>query len=78
MISKNNKCHQICSEQSDPALLSAGKLCDDRCVAAIDKEKCIAHKDKPVIKAAQCTTTGIHAVNLNNLLQVEYLKHANL
>ena len=70
-ISETNKQCQICPKQSGPALISIGKLCDDSCIAVIDHKKCIVYKDKPVIKATRCPTTGMYIVNLNNLLQIE-------
>ena len=77
-ISTRNKQYQICPEQSGPALLSVGKLCDDGCVAVMDSEKCIVWKDKPIIKARRCPTTGMCVANLHNPLQVKHLAHANI
>ena len=65
-ISSSNKQCQICSEQKDGYIVVA------------DSEKCIACKDKPVIKVSRYSTTRMHVINLNNLLQTQRMLYANL
>ena len=77
-ISDTNKQCQICPEQQGPALISIGKLCDDGCLAIADDKKCIIYKDKPIIKAIRCPTTGMYVADLTNPLQQISMVHANL
>ena len=77
-ISSSSKQCQICTEQQGPALMSIGKLCDDGCIAVADDKKLIVYKDKPVIKASRCSTTGMYVMDLNNPLQTQTMLHANL
>ena len=77
-VSNSNKICQICQEQSGPSLLSVGKLCDDNCLTACDKHKCIAYKRKPILKALRCPTTGMHVTDLTNPLLQQNLAHSNL
>ena len=77
ILSSNKQC-QICPEQQGPALIWIGKFCNDGCIAVADSEKCIAYKDKPVIKASRCSTTGMRVMDLNNPLQTQTMLYANL
>ena len=77
-ISNTNKQCQICPEQKGPALISIGKLCDDGCIAVADDKKCIIYKEKPIIKALRCPTTGMYVADLTNPLLQKIMVHANL
>ena len=77
-ISTANKQCQISTDQQGPALISIGKLCDDNCIAIADKSKCIVYKEKPIIKALRCPTTGMYVMDLNNPLLLQPMIHANL
>ena len=65
-ISERNKTCQTCSTSSGPALISLGKLCDDKCIAVCDHKKCIVCKNKPILRANRCQTTGMYVTDLNN------------
>ena len=65
-INEEYKKCQTCPTSSGPALLSLGKLCDDKCIAVCDHKKCIVYKNKPIMRANRCPTTGMHVTNLNN------------
>ena len=67
-ISDEHKTCQICSNNNGPALLSLGKLCDDNCLAVCDNKKCIIYKDKPILRAKRCPTSGMYVTDLNNPL----------
>jgi len=57
---------QTCPISNGPALLSLGRLCDNKCLAVCDHQKCIIYKDKPILRANRCSTTGMHVTDLYN------------
>ena len=78
LISNISKQCQICTQHTGPTLLSLGKLCDDDYIVVADKNKCIIYKDKPVLRAQRCLTTGIYVMDLTNLLLKQSHLHTNL
>ena len=65
-INTKYKIYQTCATSNGPALLSLGKLYDNRCIAVCDYEKCIAYKDKPILQANRYSITGMYVIDLNN------------
>ena len=64
-ISTKNKTCQLCPDNVGTTLVSLEKLCDNDCVAVVDKEKCMIFKGKStVMKANRCANTGMHVTNL--------------
>ena len=79
-ISKKYKTAQICPDNKNATLISMGRLCDDDCMAIMDKHKAVVYKNNtPIIKAPRCLTTGIYLVNLDNPLAMSnaVIKHCS-
>ena len=67
-ISDEHKTCQICPNNNSPALLFLGQLYDDNCIVVCNTKKYIIYKDKPILWAKRCPTSGMHITNLNNPL----------
>jgi hypothetical protein len=80
-VSNECKTIQICPANQNAMLISLGRLCDDDCIAVINKYLTVVYKDSsPIIKAPRCPRMGMYLVNLNNplLLSNTAIKHCSL
>ena len=79
-VSNDCKTVQMCPQNKIATLMSLGQLCDDNCMAIMNKHLTVVYKDwTPIIKAPRCPQTGMCLVNLNNPLSMSNadIKHCS-